>query len=70
MIKQIALDASGFVVSIFVMVCLFYFVAFLPLLLFARIVDWDDPPLLYRGPFYVTGWIILYPFVKAWNLLT
>jgi hypothetical protein len=70
MIKQIVQNVSGFVFGIFVMVCLFYFVAFIPLLFFSRIVDWEDPPVIYKGPFYLTGWVLLYPFVKARDSLT
>ena len=67
MILYILRNILGVVISLFIMVLFFYFIAGIPLLMSTGgpNFNWKTAHPVYHGPVALTKWILLYPFVNT-----
>jgi hypothetical protein len=62
----------GLVITLFILTLFFYVIAGIPLIMIASSpnFNWDTAHPVYHGPVALTKWMMLYPFVKTWDILT
>jgi succinate dehydrogenase/fumarate reductase cytochrome b subunit len=67
MILNILQNIIGLVITLFILVLFFYAIAGIPLLMSAGgpNFNWKTAHPVYHGPFALTKWIILYPFIDT-----